>query len=72
MRLGVIKYNTRLQWMVKIACTCFSIFDLDLWVKVRQNIAQNPVHHATYAPAKFEVAKSNSLRGTAIPSKYII
>ena len=35
------------------------IFDLDLGVT--QNIAQYPLHHVTYAPAKFEVAMSNSL-----------
>ena len=34
-------------------------FDLYLGVKVTQNVAQYPLHHVTYAPAKFEVAMSN-------------
>ena len=37
----------------------FFNFDLYLGIKGRQNVAQYPVHHVTYAPAKFEVAKSN-------------
>ena len=32
---------------------------LDLLVKVTQNVAQYPLHHVTYAPAKFEVATKN-------------
>ena len=34
-------------------------FDHYLGVKVTQNVAQYPLHHVTYAPAKFEVAMSN-------------
>ena len=34
---------------------------LDLGVKATQNIAQYPLHHVTYAPAKFEVDISNGL-----------
>ena len=34
-------------------------FDLDLGVKVTQNIAQYPLHHVTYLATKFEVATSN-------------
>ena len=30
-------------------------------VKVTQNVAQFPLHHVIYAPAKFAVATSNSL-----------
>ena len=33
----------------------------DLGFKVTQNIAQYPLHHVTYTPAKFEVATSNGL-----------
>ena len=33
----------------------------DLWVKVTQKVSQFPLHHATYAPAKFEVAACNCL-----------
>ena len=40
-----------------------TLFNLDLRVKVTQNVAQYPLHHVTYmfSPAKFEVAMSNSL-----------
>ena len=38
-----------------------TLYDLDLGVKVRQNVAQYPPHHVTYAPAKFKVAMSNGL-----------
>ena len=37
----------------------FFTCDLYLGVKVTQNVAQSPLHHVTYAPAKFEVATSN-------------
>ena len=43
----------------------------DLGVKVMQNVAQYPLHHVTYAAAKFEVAVSNSL-GDAFTRKNII
>ena len=36
-------------------------FDLDLGVKVTQNIIQYPLHCVIYASTKFEVATSNSL-----------
>ena len=39
---------------------------------VTQNIAQYPLHHVTYAPAKFEVATSNGLAGDAFTRKYIV
>ena len=35
--------------------------DLDLVLKVTQNVVQCPPNHMTYVPAKFEVATSNSL-----------
>ena len=35
-----------------------SAFDLDL--AVTQDVAQYPLHHVTYAPAKFLVASSHS------------
>ena len=43
-----------------------------LGIKVTQNIAQDPLHHVTYAPAKFEVTMFNSLGGDAFTRKYII
>ena len=50
----------------------YLIFDLDFRVKVPQNVAQYPLHHVTYAPAKFEVAMCNVLGGYAFSTKYII
>ena len=38
-----------------------TLYDLDLVVKVTQNVVQCHPNHMTYAPAKFEVATSNSL-----------
>ena len=43
----------------------FLTFDLDIGVKVIRNVAQCPLHHVTYAPAKFEVPTSNALYGDA-------
>ena len=34
-------------------------FDLDLEVKVTQNVTQYPLHHVIYASTKFKVATSN-------------
>ena len=39
---------------------------------IKQNIAQYPLYHVTYTPAKFEVATSNSLGGDAFIRKNII
>ena len=36
-----------------------TFFDLDLGVKVSQNVAQYPLHHVTYLGTKFKVAMSN-------------
>ena len=47
-------------------------FDLDLGVKVTQNVAQYPLHHVTYQATKFEVARSNRLGGDTFTRKYII
>ena len=49
-----------------------TLYGLDLGVKVTQNVAQYPPHHATYAPVKFEVAMSNGLGDDAFTRKYII
>ena len=46
--------------------------DFDLGVKVTQNVAQYPLHHVTYAPAKFEVVMSKGLREDEFTRKYII
>ena len=42
------------------------LFNLDLGLKVTQNVAQYPLHHVTY-----EVATSNS-SGDAFTRKYIV
>ena len=57
------------QWYT-IANTSFFTFDLE--VKVTQNVAQYPLHHVTYAPAKFEVATSNHLSKNVFTRKYSI
>ena len=49
-----------------------TLYDLDLVVKVTQNVVQNPPNYMTYAPAKFDIATSNSLREDAFTRKYII
>ena len=41
-------------------------FDLDLKVKVTQNVTQYPLHHVIYASTKFEVARSKGLGGDTI------
>ena len=46
------------------AFTRNSIFDLDLGIKVTQNVAQYPLHHVTHPATKFEVARSNRLGDT--------
>ena len=46
--------------------------DLDLGAKVTQYIAQYPLHHVTYAAAKFEVATSNGLGEYSFTRKYSI
>ena len=42
-----------------------TLFDLDLGVKVTQNVAQYPLHRVTYLGTKFKVAMSNGLGGAA-------
>ena len=45
------------------------IFNLDLGVKVTQNVAQYPLHQVTYSATKFEVATSKGLEGDAFYKK---
>ena len=35
-----------------------TLFDLDLGVKVTENVVQCPLHHVTYAPTELEVSTS--------------
>ena len=46
-----------------------TLFDIDLGIKVTQNVAQYPLHHGTYLAAKFEVATPNGLGGDAFKWK---
>ena len=48
-----------------------TLFDLDLGVKVTQNVVQYPRHHVTYAPAKFDIATSHDWAEDAFTRKYI-
>ena len=50
----------------------YLIFDLDLGVKFKRNIAQYPLHHVTYPATKFEVATSKGLGGDAFTRKFNI
>ena len=47
-------------------------FDVDLGVKVTQNVARYPLHHVTYSATKFEVATSNGLGAKTFTRKYNI
>ena len=49
-----------------------TLYDLELLVKVTQNVVQYPSNHMAYAPAKFEVATSHSLEEDGFTRKYII
>ena len=42
-----------------------ALFDIDLGVKVKQNVAQCPLHHVTYAITEFEVTTPKGLGGGA-------
>ena len=48
------------------------IFDLDLGVKVIQNVTQYPLHYVTFSATKFEVAMSKGLGGDAFTRKFNI
>ena len=47
-------------------------YDLDLAIKVTQNVAQYPPHQMTYTPAKIEVSMPNNLGEDALTRKYIL
>ena len=49
-----------------------TLFDLDLGVKVTQNVAQCPLHHVPYAPTEFKVTMSKGLGGDAFTRKFNI
>ena len=42
-----------------------SLLTLTLGQEQTRNVAQYPLHHMTYAPAKFETSMSNGLGGNA-------
>ena len=49
-----------------------TLYDLDLGVKITQNVAQYHPHHVAYAPENIEVAMSNGSGEDAFTRKYII
>ena len=48
------------------------LYDLDLGVKVTQNVVQSHPHHVTYVPVNFEVAMTIGLGEDSFTRKYII
>ena len=48
------------------------LYDIDLGVKVTQNVAKYHQHHVTYAPVNFEVAMFNGSGEDSFTRKYII
>ena len=47
------------------------LFDIDLGVKVTQEVVQYPLHHVPYSDTKFQVDTSNGLGGDAFTREYI-
>ena len=70
-RSRIIYKTLEQQSMVHHQKYPFFTFDLYLGVKGTQNVAHYPLHHVTYAPAKFEDAMSNGL-GDTFTGQYII
>ena len=48
-----------------------ALFDLEIGVKVIQDVGKYPLHHVTYSDTKFEVSTSDGLGGDAFTKKYI-
>ena len=46
-----------------------ALFDLEIGVKVTQDVAKYPLHHVTYSDIKFEVSTSDGLGGDAFTKK---
>ena len=61
----VYMFNTRLQLHIP----AFLPLTLTLGLRSYKMPPHYPLHHVTYAPAKFEVATSNGLRGDAFTRK---
>ena len=49
-----------------------ALFDLEIGVKVTQDVAKYPLHHVTYSDTKFEVSTSDSLGGDAFTKIHIL
>ena len=49
-----------------------TLFDLDLWARVTQNVAQCPLYHINYSLTEFEVTTSKGLGGDAFTRKFNI
>ena len=59
---GFSAYGSQFQTSISACADTLFEFEglrLDLWVKVTGNGALYPLHHLTYAPAKFEVSLPN-------------
>ena len=57
---------------VYIHCHLLENTVFDVGINVTCDVAQQPLHHVTYAPTKFEVATANCLEGDALARKYIL
>ena len=49
-----------------------TLFDLDIQVKVKRNVAQCPLHHVTYVPTEFQVTTSKALGEEAFTGNSIL
>ena len=49
-----------------------TLYDLDLWVKVTQNVVQCSPNHKTFAPANLKLLRPTKLGENAFTRKYII
>ena len=49
-----------------------TLFDLDLWVKIIQSVAQCPLHHVTYTQKEFEITTLKGLGGEAFTRQFNI
>ena len=53
-RLKVLRQTVKEQMQLQEN----TVFDIDIVIKVTWDVAQHPLHHVTYAFAKFDVATS--------------
>ena len=48
-----------------------TLIDLDIGVQVTQDVVKYPLHHVAFSDTKFEVARSDGLRGDAFRIGYL-